>query len=113
MTVPDQDLRKLLGSHDHLLRIWPDHAQEVRALLFALRVSRPSLAEAIETGLVSIDAGRFLPEGRVRLGHRSARLTAHALDMEKGTTVNDAQDRPQRVTWLAVEDVAVAEAIAS
>jgi hypothetical protein len=113
VTVPRQDLRQLLGSHDHLLRVWPDHAEEVRALVFALRVSRPSLAEALDTGLVSLDAEWQLHEGRVRLGHRSARLTAHALNAEKGTTVRNAQNQPQNVTWLAVEDVAVIEALAS
>jgi hypothetical protein len=113
MTVQSQDLRQLLGSDDHLLRAWPDHAQEVRVLVFTLRVSRPSLAEALETGLVFLDVEPPLTHGRVRLCHRSACLTAHALNAEKGTTVRDAQNRPQDVTWLAVEDVAVAEALAS
>lgn len=113
VTVPRSDLRQLLGSHDHLLRAWPDHAQEVRVLVFTLRVSRPSLAEALQTGLVCLDVGRPVREGRVRLGHRSARLTAHALNADRATTVRDAQNRPFEVTWLAVEDIAVAEALAS
>ncbi|MHA6783342.1 hypothetical protein ACVGOW_20470 [Pseudonocardia saturnea] len=113
VTVPRRDLRKLLTSQDQLLRIWPDNARDVRTLVFALRVSRPSLAEALETGLVTLDVERAVPEGRVRLGHQSARLTAHALDAENGMTIRDARNRPHDVTWLAVEDVSVAQALAS
>jgi uncharacterized protein YhaN len=106
VTVPRQELRRTLNSLDLLQRAWPDHAQEVMTLVHVLRISRPSLADALKTGLLSLESGGHGRLGRVHLAHRSAELTALAL-ADGGTEVERPHERAHEVTWLEVEQVAV------
>ena len=108
VTVPNADLAELMASSVLLSRMWPSACQEVAMLIHVLRISDPSLADALHVGLVSVmtpPSGR--PSAEVLLAHKSAVLSAVARH-EAGGRITAPHNRPNEIRWLEVTDLAVA-----
>jgi len=108
VTVGDSGLAGLLNSSALLAKTWPGAHREAAVLIQILRISDPSLADAMRIGLINV----LTPtDGQARthiaLGHKRAILTAEARD-RKGDTIESPHNKPGQVEWLEVLDVAVA-----
>ncbi|WP_163693016.1 hypothetical protein [Mycolicibacterium phocaicum] len=108
MTVPDGDLAALLMSPAHLTQTWPGSEREVMMLLHILRMAEPSVRDALAVGLVAmIPVGTDTNSSLIGLTHRSAALTAMALNRKTKEPVTAPHTRPEEVTMLELHDVAV------
>ena len=108
VTVPNADLAEIMASSVLLSRMWPSACQEVGMLIHVLRISDPSLADALTTGLISVvtpPSGK--PSAEISLAHKSAVLSAIAR-REAGGRVTAPHNRPSQIRWLEVIDLAVA-----
>jgi hypothetical protein len=108
VTVPDPELCTLLASDALLRRTWPDRQEDVMMLLQVLRLAEPSLREALTVGLVAV----LTPAGdtssaSIGLTHRRALVSAVARNEKTRERVPSPHTRPQEVTMLEVQDVAV------
>lgn len=104
----DTGLAGLLNSSASLTKTWPDAHREAAMLIQILRISDPSLADAMHIGLISLlTPTNGQARTHVALGHKRAVLTAEARD-RKGDAIDSPHNRPQEVEWLEVLDIAVA-----
>jgi hypothetical protein len=108
VTVPNADLADLMASSVLLSRMWPSACQEVVMLIHVLRISDPSLADALTTGLVSVMTPPLSKSSaEISLTHKSAVLSAVAR-REAGGRITAPHNRPSEIRWLEVTDLAVA-----
>ena len=108
MTVPDGNLAALLMSPVHLTQTWPGRERDVMMLLHVLRVAEPSVLDAMAVGLVAmLPPANDSNASTIGLTHRSAALTAIALNGKTKQPVTAPHTRPEQVTMLEVRDVAV------
>jgi hypothetical protein len=109
LVVSDAALAELLASSVLLAQLWPGAAaQEVKLLMHILRVSVPSLAEALAVGLVKLDASSTHSDGaEVLLAFKTAVLRAIALDRE-GRLIGAPHGRLADVIQLDIVDLSVA-----
>jgi hypothetical protein len=108
VTVPDADLSQLLASPALLAQTWPSASQEVMMLVHVLRISVPSLAEALTVGLLKLVTP---PTGRasadVGLAYKRAVLNGVARRGD-GARVMSPHARPSEVTCIDVRGLVVA-----
>ena len=107
LTVPDAGLAELMASPVLLAQMWPGASHEVIMLIQVLRMSVPSLTEALALGLISLltpPAGR--PTAVISLAYKSAVLSAVARK-KAGARVTSPHARPGEVCRLEVTDLAV------
>jgi hypothetical protein len=91
-----------------LTQMWPAACGEVMLLVQVLRMSSPSLADALSIGLLSVLAPPAGPSSaQVSLGYRSAVIVAMAAT-SAGITVTGPHLRASEVSRLEVTDVAAA-----
>ena len=107
LVVPDAGLAELAASSALLAATWPRACEEIKFLLQVLRMSVPSLAEALALGVMSVLA----PSGDggastsvISLVYRTVMLTAVARD-EAGNQVTTPHLRPAEVQQLEVTDL--------
>jgi len=105
LVVPDAGLSELLTSSVLLLQIWPAAVLDVQMLITVLRMSVPSLSEALATGMVTlmspVNGGAF---NLLVLESRGVRLLALA-QTEDGEAVRAPHEHLATVTRLEVFDV--------
>lgn len=107
LVVPDSGLQQLIASAALMAQTWPGAWQEVLLFIQVLRMSVPSLAEALKVGLISVltwSADSTSP--RIDLGYGTAVLTAIA-GSEAGEHVVAPHLRPAEVRRLEITDLAV------
>jgi hypothetical protein len=107
LVIPDETLDQLIASSALLAATWPGACEEIKLLIQVLRMSWPSLAEALALGLIGI----LTPPGGVStslisLVHRTVVLTAMACN-EAGAPVGTPHLRPDEVQWLDITDLVV------
>jgi hypothetical protein len=79
LIVPDLRLQQLVTSALLLAQAWPGAWEEVMLLIQVLRMSAPSLAEALKVGLISVLApAPDLTSAQISLGYGSTILSALA-----------------------------------
>ena len=109
LVVPDAGLAQLAASSALLAATWPRACEEIKFLLQVLRMSVPSLAEALALGVMSVLAPGGDGEASasvLSLVHRTVVLTAIARD-EAGNQVITPHLRPAEVQQLDVTDLMV------
>lgn len=107
MSVPDRSLAAFLGSSKALAQKWPGTHPEAVMLMHVLRISHPSLADALRTGLIHMITPPATGAGsRISLVHKSAIIVANARN-EIGNTVLSPHTRPKQVTWIEILNLAV------
>ena len=100
--VSDATLGQVLSSSSLLGQAWPGAVQEVQLLLQILRVSVPSLAEALAVGLVALGAPHGAAGGNeIILNHKRATLRALA-QTKNGAAVIDPKDHLPNVVRLDI-----------
>lgn len=98
----------VLASKDKIASRWPGHAAEVMALVHVLRIAEPSLADAVDTGLVAVSpAGKKATDRRIEIAHMSTRLKALPRRCLDGEVIREASAKPWSVDWLEVESLMV------
>jgi hypothetical protein len=104
LVIPDAGLAQLAASSALLAATWPRACEEIKFLLQVLRMSVPSLAEALALGVMSVLAPGSEGEAStsvISLVHRAVVLTAVARD-EAGNQVTMPHLRPAEVQQLEV-----------
>lgn len=107
MVVPDLQLEALICSPVLLAQLWPHAYEEVRTFIQILRMSAPTLAEALAIGLISMHipaAETVSPE--VSLEYESTVLSAVA-GSEAGDPIPSPYLRPGEVRRLEITDLLV------
>jgi len=108
VVVPEPALRRLLGSEAWLRGRWPDGHQDVMLLIHVLRASGETLADAMLTGLITINTPQDAAVlGGVSISHRRARLSGIARG-EGDAPATAPHAHPARVQGIAVLDLVVA-----
>ena len=107
LIIQDAGLAELVASPVLLAQVWPGAFDEVMMLIQVLRMSVPSLAEALAVGLVSMLTPAIgTPSPRISLAYRSAVLSAAAAS-EAGDRIAAPHLRPAEVWRLEVTDLVV------
>jgi len=107
LVVPDAGLRQLIASAAFLAQAWPGAWEEVMLFIQVLRMSVPSLAEALKAGLISVLApSADAASPRISLGYGPAVLSAIA-GGENGYQVAAPHLRPAEVRRLDITDLTV------
>lgn len=107
LVIPDAGLAQLVASSALLAATWPGACEEIKLLIQVLRLSWPSLAEALALGVISILApAAGASTSLVSLVHRTAALTAVARN-EAGDQIGQPHLRPAEVQRLDVTDLVV------
>jgi hypothetical protein len=102
IVVSDATLGQVLASSALLGQAWPGAGQEVQLLLQILRVSVPSLAEALAVGLVTLAATQSAAgRNEVTLNYKRATLRALA-QTKNGAAVIDPKDHLPNVVRLDI-----------
>jgi hypothetical protein len=107
LVVPDAGLQQLIASAALLAQTWPGAWEETMLFIQVLRLSVPSLAEALAVGLISVlapPADAASPQ--ISLGCGPAILSAIA-GGENGDQVAAPHLRPAEVRRLEVMDLTV------
>jgi hypothetical protein len=107
LVVPNLQLEGLICSPALLAQLWPHAYEEVRMLIQILRMSAPTLAEALAIGLISIRmpaAETVSPE--VSLEYESTVLSALA-GGAAGEPVPAPHLRPSEVRRLEITDLLI------
>jgi len=107
LVVPDASLAQLIASPVLLMQMWPGACEEVMVLIHVLRMSAPSLAEAITLGLISVLApSAETTSPQISLSYRTTVLSAVAGD-KGGDRVTSPHLRLAEVTRLEITDLSV------
>jgi hypothetical protein len=107
LVIPDAGLTQLVASSALLAATWPGACEEIKLLIQVLRMSWPSLAEALALGVISILApAAGASTSLISLVHRTVVLTGIARD-EGGDQVGAPHLRPAEVQRLDVTDLVV------
>jgi hypothetical protein len=107
LVVPDTGLQQLIASAMLMAQAWPGAWEEVMLFLQVLRMSVPSLAEALKIGLISVLAASADETcAQISLGYSTAVLTAIAGGKD-GDPVPAPQLRPAEVCRLEITDLTV------
>ncbi len=108
LVVPDDNLMRILSSGRRLQERWPGNYVDAMLLIQTLELAGDSLAEVLDTGLVSVQTpgGKRVASG-IAVAHRLAVLRGVAHD-DNGAPVKEPHARLARVRQLTVLDVAVA-----
>jgi hypothetical protein len=107
MVVPDAGLQQLITSAALLAQTWPGAWEETILFIQVLRLSVPSLAEALTIGLISVLAPPSdTASARISLGCGPAVLSAIA-GGENGAPIAAPHLRPAEVLRLDVTDLTV------
>jgi hypothetical protein len=107
LTIPDQGLAELIASPSLLAQMWPGAVQDVMVLFHLLRMSRPSVAEALAIGLIQLlTPPAAVPMASLGLAYSRVILSAVAR-REDGELVAEPHARVSEIVWLEVTDVAV------
>jgi hypothetical protein len=105
--MPDAQLEGLIASQMLLAQLWPLACEEVKMFIQLLRMSMPSLAEALAVGLITM---RIPPAATisadVTLEYGSTILTAVASG-QAGDPVPAPHLRPGEVWRLSITDLSV------
>jgi hypothetical protein len=106
LVIPDAGLAQLAASSALLAATWPRACEEIQFLLQVLRMSMPSLAEALGLGVMSVlpPAAGEVSGSVISLVRRAAVLTAIARD-ETGNQVTSPHRRAAEVHQLDVTDL--------
>ena len=108
LVIQDARLAELVASPLLLAQVWPGAFDEVMMLLQVLRMSVPSLAEALAVGLISMATPAVgTPSPLILLAYRSAVLRAVA-GSKAGERIAAPCARPAEVRRLQVTDLVVA-----
>lgn len=108
MTVPDAGLNALLASPVLLSKAWPGCETDVMTLLQVVRLAEPSLVEVLAIGLVAmLTPVTDIGSATIGLTHKRAALTAVARRQGTKERIASPHTRPQEVTMLELQDVAV------
>lgn len=106
--VPDAQLEGLIASQMLLAQLWPLAYEEVKMFIHLLRMSRPSLAEALAVGLITMRIPSAATNSTdVTLEYGSTILTAIA-GGQAGDPVPAPHLRTGEVWRLSVTDLSVA-----
>jgi hypothetical protein len=107
LVVRDAGLEQLLTSAALLAQAWPGAWEEVMLFIQVLRMSVPSLAEALTLGLITMEPPPAEPtSARIALECGTAVLTAVACG-ETGVPVDAPHLRPAEIRWLDITDLSV------
>jgi hypothetical protein len=99
----DAALAQLLSSSTAITRTWPQAGEDVRLLVHLLKISQPSLAQALRTGLVVLASWSHREAG-LTLVSGAAVLHGVAQD-NTGSPIPDPHGRAHEVRQLLVLDV--------
>ena len=91
LVIPDPGLAQLIASPVLLAQMWPGACDEVMMLIHVLRMSVPSLAEALGLGLISVPAPPAQAAGSAQIGLAYERAVLSAV---AGSEAGDAGRRP-------------------
>ena len=105
LVIPDPGLAQLAASPVLLAQLWPGAWEEVMFLLQMLRLSVPSLAEALTVGLISV----LIPpaetlSAQIFLAYRTVVLSAVA-HSQAGDRVTTPHLRPADIWRLEITDL--------
>ena len=107
LVIPDAGLAQLVASSALLVATWPGACEEIKLLIQVLRMSVPSLAEALALGVISVLApAAEASTSLISLVHRTVVLTAVTRN-EAGDQVGAPHLRPAEVWRLDVTDLLV------
>jgi hypothetical protein len=107
LIIPHAGLAQMIASPVLLAQAWPAACGEVMMLIHVLRMSVPSLADALAVGLVSmLTPASGAPSPLVSLAYRTAVLTAVAVS-QSGDLVDTPHLRAHEVRLLEVTDLVV------
>ena len=107
LVIPDAGLAQLVASSALLVATWPGACEEIKLLIQVLRMSVPSLAEALALGVISVLApAAGASTSLISLVHRTVVLTAVTRN-EAGDQVGAPHLRPAEVWRLDVTDLLV------
>lgn len=105
LIVPEAGLAQLVASSALLAAAWPGACDEAKLLIHVLRMSVPSLADALIHGLISVlTPPEAASPSLISLAYRTAVLSAIARD-EAGNLVSGPHLRPAEVWRLDVTDL--------
>lgn len=103
LVATDAGLSGLLASSASIDRMWPQAGDDVRMLVHLLRVSHPSLAGALSTGLLALVAWNASdPEITLAAGQAAVRGVAQD---DSGKPIPGPRERADEVLQLHVLDV--------
>jgi hypothetical protein len=107
LVVPDVGLQQLIASAALLVQAWPGAWEETMLFIQILRMSVPSLAEALTIGLISVLApASNAASPQISLGCGPAVLSAIASG-ENGDQIAAPHLRPAEVRRLDITDLTV------
>lgn len=107
LVIPDAGLAQIIASPTLLAQIWPGAADEVMMFIQVLRMSVPSLADALTVGLISIlspPAGTI--SAQIFLAYGRAVLSAMAVS-ETGEWLAAPHLQTAEVVGLDITDLSV------
>lgn len=103
MASSDASLAEVLASSTLIIQTWPQANGDVFLLVHLIKVTLPSLAEVLSTGLVTLASASHLTD-ELSLGFGSAELAGHAQTKDREPVI-DPRYHASDVVRIDIVDV--------